>query len=521
MGHRFTEFAARLPARRRDELRALGLWAVVAAVAIAAASGYAVTRAPERAQAAPPAGAKHRRHHHRWARKHTRTKRIDRRRVRPETRLERDGAAGLSHVLFVRSLGGPIATAARTARYRGLIERAARGSGFSPNMLEGMVFLESAGYADAIAGSDPVAASGLTQIVAQTGASFLRMRVELRRSRRLTRLIDRAEAHGKRRRAERLAAFRRRIDQRFDPADALAGTIRYLEAARRYLGRDDLAVTSYHMGIGNLQGVIARWARVSLRVPTTSVVRNDRLSYAKLFFTSAPDRHPAAWARLNVLADDTRNYFWKVLAAERIMWLYRHNPRLLREQAWLQEQKRSSEEVLHPRSSTAEFARPKSILRAWRRGELVALPGSSARTHLALSPYVGQMARRLKRSRRLYQGLRPGAMEVLLYVGRRVHQLSGARRPLLVTSAVRDERYQALLQRVNANAARTYSLHTTGYAFDLARSYGSRRQAAALQFVPARLEALNLIAYIKESDAIHVAVASGAAHRLRLLRADA
>ena len=522
MGERFTDFAARLPARWRDDLRAFALWAAVAAVAIAAASGYALTHEPQRAQAAPPAAkpAKHRRHRYRPARMRVR-RRIAHRRVRPEARLERDAAAGLSHVLFTRSPGGAIATAARTARYRGLIERAARGSGFSPSLLEGMVFLESAGYADAIAGSDPVAASGLTQIVAQTGASFLHMRVDLRRSRRLTRLIHRAEARGKLRRAARFAAIRRRVDRRFDPADALAGTVRYLEAARRYLGRDDLAVASYHMGIGNLQGVVARWARVSLRVPTTRVVRNDRLSYAKLFFTSAPDRHPEAWARLNALADDTRNYYWKVLAAERIMWLYRHNPRLLGEQAWLQAQKFSAEEVLHPRTRTTRFARPRDLVRAWRRAELVGLRGSSARTHLAISPHVGQMARRLKRPRRLYQGLRPGVMEVLLYIGRRVHQLSGARRPLLVTSEVRDVRYQGLLERVNANAARSYSLHTTGYAFDLARSYGSRRQAAALQFVLDRLEALNLIAYIKEQTAIHVAVASGAAHRLRMLRADA
>jgi len=35
-----------------------------------------------------------------------------------------------------------------------------------------------------------------------------------------------------------------------------------------------------------------------------------------------------------------------------------------------------------------------------------------------------------------------------------------------------------------------------------------------------RLEALNMIAYIKEPEAIHVAVASNAARRLRLLQAD-
>ena len=127
------------------------------------------------------------------------------------------------------------------------------------------------------------------------------------------------------------------------------------------------------------------------------------------------------------------------------------------------------------------------------------------------------MAHRVRHDRRIYRALRPGALSILLYIGERVHQLSGARQPLLITSAVRDLRYQNALKRVNENAARSYSLHTTGYAFDLARSYQNSRQAAALQFVLDRLQALDLIAYIKEPEAIHVAVASHAARRLRLL----
>lgn len=77
-----------------------------------------------------------------------------------------------------------------------------------------------------------------------------------------------------------------------------------------------------------------------------------------------------------------------------------------------------------------------------------------------------------------------------------------------MTSAVRDDRYQRLLMRVNQNAARTYSMHTTGYAFDILRSYGSPRQAAAFQFVLERLQALHAIAAIKEYAAMHIAVSS-------------
>jgi hypothetical protein len=530
--NRLPDFAPALLARWQEDLRALGFWAVAASVALSAASAYALVRQPHGAQAASRI---HRAHPHKLHGHHVKRKKLVRARhvgrhvrrhkrvvrVSAAVRLQRGAAAGLAHVLYANSSHGALATAERVARYRSLIAAEARGSGFSANTLEGIVFLESGGYSDAIAGSDPVAASGLTQIVAQTGAGFLHMRVDLRRSRKLTARIYRAEARGNLGKANRLAAIRRRVDQRFDPADALAATVRYLTAARSYLGRDDLAVASYHMGIGNLQGVIARWAGAPLSASTTGLVSANRLSYTKLFFTSAPDRHALAWARLNALSDDTRNYYWKVLAAERIMWLYRHSAHTLETDEWLQGQKNSAEEILHPRTRTWRFKRPADIARALHRHTLLPLPSSPRKTHIVLGPYLGQMAHRLHRNRRLYRALRPGALDVLLYIGTRVHELSGAKRPLMITSAVRDNRYQSKLRRVNENAARSYSLHTTGYAFDLARSYGSLRQAAALQFVLDRLESLNLIAYIKEPEAIHVAVASGAGRKLRLLSADA
>src|SRR6185437_2008311 len=237
-------------------------------------------------------------------------------------------------------------------------------------------------------------------------------------------------------------------------------------------------------------------------------------SYAQLYFGSSPARHGAIWHRLGADGETARDYYWKVVAAEHVMRLYRHGA--LAYTAHLQGNKNSAEEVMHPRSGTSRFRTPSAIARAWAHHVLRAIPLDVSRTHIAVSRSLGQEARKLGRSRRLYRGLRPPALDVLLYIGRHVHGLSGARR-LLVTSAVRDNRYQRVLLRVNANAARTYSLHTTGYAFDIARSYASARQAAAFQFVLDRLTAANAIAYIRESSAIHVAVASDAARTLKLL----
>jgi hypothetical protein len=110
--------------------------------------------------------------------------------------LARAAAFGLSHPLYAKSPGGVLATAERTAAFRPLVEEAVSGSGVDPDLLEAIVFLESAGRPDVIAGDDPARASGLTQILAETGRNFLGMRVDLAQSRSLTTRIRAAVARG-------------------------------------------------------------------------------------------------------------------------------------------------------------------------------------------------------------------------------------------------------------------------------------------------------------------------------------
>jgi hypothetical protein len=405
--------------------------------------------------------------------------------------LERAAAAGHSHVLYTHSPDGVFATAARTARFRPLIDRVARGSGFSPEVLEAMVFLESAGRPEVIAGGgDPAAAAGLAQIVAETGKGFLGMRVDLRRSRKLTRAIRKAYANGNAARARRLEARRRTVDHRFAPAHALTGMVRYLTKARGYVRRNDLAVASYHMGIGNLQGALRAYGRADI-------------PYVRLYFDSAPDRHARAWRVLTSMSDDSRHYYFKVRGAQEIMRLWRTDRRRLAALARLHGKKASGEEAFRPPHSTPQFGRPREIQAAWGRGELVKLP---RRAGLKYDRTLGQLARKLQRPKSLYRGLRPDAAATLAYIGRRVRQLSGGRGKLVVTSALRDQRYQRLLLKRNGMATPGYSLHTTGYAFDIAREYRSRRQAAAFEFVLGRLQSRGIIAWIREPYAIHIAV---------------
>ena len=82
------------------------------------------------------------------------------------------------------------------------------------------------------------------------------MHIDLATSRRLTRQID-AVASGARPAASgRLLARRAAVDDRFNVTKALAATVRYLKIAEQQFGRQDLAVESYHMGIGNLHHVL-------------------------------------------------------------------------------------------------------------------------------------------------------------------------------------------------------------------------------------------------------------------------
>jgi hypothetical protein len=421
--------------------------------------------------------------------------------------LERRATFGLAQPLYAKSPGGVFATARRTEAFRPLVDDAASGTGFDADLIEAIVFLESGGRPDVIAGDDPVNASGLTQILAETGRNFLGMPVDLDLSRGLTAQIAGAVRRGNLARAERLRERRREIDARFDPQQALAGTIRYLTTARERLGRDDLAVVSYHMGIGNLTNVLLAYAAAEPDTDVPDLVDENDLSWVRVFFDTAPDRNGEAHRLLTRLGDDSPTYYWRVLAAREIMRLYRDDPDRLQELDLLHAAKASAEEAMHPPSETERFADTVDLQRAWDDHTLQPLPSDPARLGFAVDRTMGELAPRLGQPRELYRGLRAEALALLMYMAGRVKELSNASEPLQVTSTVRDDAYQQLLRDGNPEATHGYSLHTTGYAFDIERRYESGEQAQAFQFLLDDLTARGLIAWIREPSAIHVTVA--------------
>lgn len=396
--------------------------------------------------------------------------------------------AGCAQPLFTKSPGGALATAARVAGLHGAVEAAVRGTGVDPALVEGIVFVESAGRPYAVAGSDPAAATGLTQILASTATSLLGMHVDLATDRRL---MAKLAAGGSSSQVTRLLAALRRADDRFDPRRALAATVRYLQQARAKFGREDLAVVSYHMGIGNLHHVLQDYDG------------GDAVPYAQLYFDTAPDHHADAFRLLTSFGDQSSLYYWRVLGAVQIMRLYRSDRAALRRLATLQTAWDSTADVLHPPDQTAAFADPAALSSAYAARTLVPLPRNGAQLGLRYARSMGAAARAVHAPAALYRGLRPPALDLLSELAFRVRALSGSRAPLIVQSTVEDRRYQARLGFENPPA-------TTGYSFALARRYGTRAQASALQAMLDRLQALNLIGWARHFATIDIVVAGDA-----------
>ena len=309
------------------------------------------------------------------------------------------------------------------------------------------------------------------------------------------RQIGAAYAAGRANVAVRLERKRAQIDDRFDPRQALAATVRYLQLAERHFGRADLAVVSYHMGIGNLQQVLDDYDG------------GHPVPYTQLYFDTAPDHAAAAYDLLSGFGDDSSLYYWRVLGAVQIMHLYRTDRQALARLSALQLAADTNAVVLHPPDATTSFADPNALYDGYHSGALVRLPADPRRLGLAYSRSIGSLASSLHVPAALYYGLRPAALDMLVELAARVRALSGGSAPLVLGSAVLDGQYA---QQV----ANPYTGATTGYAFQIFRRYVSRAQALAFQAMLDRLAALNLIAWERRPETIDITVASDASHAI-------
>ncbi len=319
-------------------------------------------------------------------------------------------------------------------------------------MLEAIVFLESAGRPDAVAGGDVAGAAGLGQILPSTATALLHMHVDLAQSRSLTARLARASAA----KGRRLEKQRRKVDQRFDPAQAIGGAAIYLSLAKKKFGRDDLAVATYHMGMGNLDTVLSRYR---------SQGGDDDPSYTRLYFDTAPLHHPSAYELLSSLGDDSSTYLWRVRAAQEIMRLSRDDPKQLAKLAALDASAGGGARRLFPAGAPATSG-----------------GGGKPPTYPAVAGlrFSGDAARDFAPD--------AAARAVLVYMGIGARAISG-QSPLTVTSA-------------------------HGVRIETSRHYTSGRQALAVQYLLDRLQAWNLIAWGRGTQTIAIVAGPDAAKQL-------
>ncbi|MEA2482991.1 MAG: hypothetical protein QOC55_938 [Thermoleophilaceae bacterium] len=367
-----------------------------------------------------------------------------------EQELQKRASEGFSDVVYEKSPGGVVATAKRVARWRPLVDRAAAAYHLDPNALEAIVFLESAGRPDAVAGGDVQGAAGLTQILASTATALLHMKVDVGKSRSLTTRIANATTAAQ---AAKLSRARRRIDQRFDPAHAIAGAALYLSQAQKHFGRQDMAIATYHMGMGNLENVLARYKAQG---------GSDKPSYAQLYFDTAPLHRPRAYQLLSSLGDDSSTYLWRVMAAREIMRLYRDDPQQLSKLSALDRSAGGGARRLFPNGAPAQDS---AAGPAPRFGPAIGLRFTGA-AKTAFAPSAAARA-------------------ALVYIGAGVRKISG-QAPLTITTA-------------------------HGVRLEVSRHYRSDKQALAFQYMLDRLQAWNLIAWGRGQQTIAIVVGPEAA----------
>ena len=257
------------------------------------------------------------------------------------------------------------------------------------------MFVESAGRPDVIAGATRPTPSGLTQILAQTGSSLLGMHIDLARSRQADRPDRRRLGAGPGGLVARLQRPAGRVDDRFDPRQALAGD-GPLPADRRAALRARRTSRSSP----------TTWGSATCSACSTTTTAATPCRTPQLYFDTAPDHHPPAYALISGFGDDSSLYYWRLLGAQQIMRLYRTDRSALKRQIALQTAADSNADVLHPPGPPRAVRHPGRARRRLRARRSCRCPRTRARLGLRYDPAIGSLAARLGFAPALYRGLR-------------------------------------------------------------------------------------------------------------------
>lgn len=274
---------------------------------------------------------------------------------------------------------------------------------------------------------------------------------------------------------EALVAKRRQVDQRFDPARAIAAQTRYLVRLTRRYGGVDWALQAYHGGeagasktMSLFTGSGSRTLLASRGMAYASLGAGRWLPYTELYQHVSPSATPAAFSYLFGRSDDHRYYWWKVLMAERALDLYRKDAQEF-ERQWRELQPGlNADAAFYPEPGALQFADNSALAEAYRSGSLVPLP----RTAGALGLRTANLAALAPESTTLQKGLRPEGMGALLRLAQ-IYRSNGGQEPLTVVAMVQSGAYRQLWDRrypdrpLPPGVPRDPEFHTTGVTFDL------------------------------------------------------
>jgi hypothetical protein len=287
---------------------------------------------------------------------------------------------------------------------------------------------------------------------------------------------------------KQLLAKRRRVDERYDPAKAIAVQTRYLVRLARRYGTVDWALQAYHGGEGGVGRTVAYYLgdRRAQFTSTEGAIRGilpsrggpvtrarPHMTYSDLYFGITPRTHPQAFGYLFGRSDDHRYYWWKVLMAERAIALYRRDPEEFERQWQALRPGQRMEAAWYPKHEELCFRDVAALRRGYAEGTLVRIPGDLRARGIAL----GDVAPMDAANAYHYKGLRPESMGVLLRLAA-LYRRHGGKSPLRVLSLTQTQQYAALLDgRYPAPPPKkpldpadvTIDLHPTGLPFDLGR----------------------------------------------------
>jgi hypothetical protein len=282
-------------------------------------------------------------------------------------------------------------------------------------------------------------------------------------------------------------AKRRVVDERYDPAKAIAVQTRYLLRLARNYGMLDWAFQAYHGGEGGVEKTVRtyagpnhRWlasAEPAIRgeLPHRGSYGRRAVTFEQIYFGATPLSHPDTFSYLYGRSDHHRYYWWKVLMAERAIALYRKDPREFRREWAALRPGQRLEVAWYPNATEQSFHSVADLRQAYKLGKLVRLP-ADLRPHGLVA---GNVAPLDAANAFQYKGLRPAAMGALLRLAKLYRENGGAGAPLRIHALVQTTGYrQILASRIPPPWVRNppddpadipVDLHATGYCFDIER----------------------------------------------------